>query len=292
MEYRTTAETRARAQRLATPSGSQSRRSLLDGWQPGSLAANRPGILQRQEGSANPSLPASLQSDPHARYSFGQVRVLDAHEAGPANNEKQMTASVTPRDRSGGQGNTKAIAESGAGTVNVDYAPTAAEKSSKIVFIQVMREYLDGIAAKPSASDAAFAFQDADTTGDFYHVDYKSGEADPYYNGDDAADFGKQGDATATPKVTAHMDDTPSYDDATFPAGKSKIKYEFRTIAFSAAGTDRGTFYAYAKWFFEKDKGVAGKTWLDGTSNDTGLPKSKEAIDLFCSNHGFVLPKP
>ena len=292
MAYRTTAETRARDQGLLPASRPQVRRSVLDGWQPGSLAANRSGILQRQAESASPSLAASLRSDSHAGHNFSQTRVLDNREMDTADNEKKLSVSVSQRDRSGAHGNTKAISESGAGTVKIDYAPTASEKSTKIVFIQVMREYVDGAPAKPSASDAAFAFQDADTTGDLYHVDYKSGEADPYYNGDDAADFGTQGNATSTPKITAHMDDTPSYDDANFPAGKSKIKYEFRTIAFSAAGADRGTFYGYAKWFYQKDKGVADKTSLDGTSNDTALPKSKEAIDLFCSNHGFVLPKP
>jgi hypothetical protein len=277
---------------MPTASRSQLRRSVLDGWQPGSLAANRSGILQREAGSADSSLAASLQSYSHAGHSISQMRAVNGCQTDTASNEKKLTVAATQRGRSGGQENTKGISEGGSGQVNVDYAPTGTEKSSKIVFIQVMREYLDGVPAKPSASDASFAYQDADTTGDFYHVDYKSGEADPYYNGDDAADFGTQGNATTTPKVTAHMDDTPVYDDATFPAGKSKIKYEFRTIAFSAAGADHGTFYGYAKWFYEKDKGVADKTSLDGTSNDTALPKSKEAIDLFCANHGFVLPKP
>ncbi len=186
--------------------------------------------------------------------------------------------------------NSKGIGQSGSGTVKADYTPEATDTSTKIVFIQVMREYLDGVAVKPSASDAAFAYQDADTTADFYHVDYVSGEADPYYNGDDDADdSGTQGKAAA-PAVTAHMEDAPSYDDATFPVGKTKLQYEFRSIAFSAAGGDKGTYYAYAKWFYEKEKGKPEKTSLDGTSTDTALPASKVAIKLWCSNHGFALP--
>ena len=54
----------------------------------------------------------------------------------------------------------------------------------------------------------------------------------------------------------------------------------------------KGTYYAYAKWFYEKEKGKPATTSLGGTSTDTSLPKSKEAIKLFCTNHGFTLPTP
>lgn len=223
-------------------------------------------------------------------HNFGQVQVNNGIGASHYEVGKKLRVGTNPHG-SGERGRIlKGISESGSGTVNIDYAPEATDTSSKIVFIQVMREYLDDTAVKPSEIHASYAYQDADTTGDFYHVDYDSGEADPYYNGDDAADGGTQGNATSTPKVTAHMDDTPNVDDAHFPAGKKKIKFEFRSIAFSAAGADKGTFYAYAKWFYEKEKGTAGSTRLDGTSTDTALPKSKEAIKLFCTNHGFVLP--
>ncbi len=173
----------------------------------------------------------------------------------------------------------------------VEYKPEAADTSSKIVFIQVMQESLDGVPSKPSVLDPGFAYQDADTTAHFFHVDYVAGEADPYYNGDDLGkDGGTQGRAVA-PKINAKMDDTPSYIDANFPVGKSRVDYDFRTIAFSAAGADKGTFYAYAHWAYTKTKGAAGSTALKGTSHDTTLPESKAAITLWASNHGFAMPK-
>src|SRR5262245_26605581 len=113
----------------------------------------------------------------------------------------------------------RAISATGAGTVATTYTPEAKDKSTKIVFIQVMRESLDGTPVMPSVAAPAFAYQDADTTSDFYHVDYVSGEKDPYYNGDDPQDFGPQGNATSTPPVPASTSDTPNYNDASFPAG-------------------------------------------------------------------------
>lgn len=237
--------------------------------------------------------PAGRTASPPARTSTPQSPSLSGHDFGRigVDGGKKISAGTTAGDSPGTPG-VKAITEGGTGRVNVDYAPEATDTSSKIVFIQVMREYVDDTPAKPSESNAAFAYQDADTTADHYHVDYVSGERDPYYNGDDALDKGIQGDTTSTPKVTAHMDDKPSYDDSTFPAGKSKLKYEFRSIAFSAAGADKGTYYGYAKWFFEKEKGKPETTKLDGTSTETALPKSKEAINLWCSNHSFTPPTP
>jgi hypothetical protein len=223
-------------------------------------------------------------------HDFGQMRV-HSDEATPGREAKKLNATAASQAAES-LDEVKGISQSGTGTVNIDYTPDASDKSSKIVFIQVMKEFLDGSPVKPSESNPAFAYQDADTTADFYHVDYVSGEADPYYNGDDAKDPGTQGNAISKPQVNAHMDDTPDKPDGRFPAGKTKFKEEFRTIAFSAAGADKGTYYAYAKWFYEKEKGSPGTTKLDGTSTDTALPKSKEAIKLFCSNHGFVLPTP
>jgi hypothetical protein len=184
----------------------------------------------------------------------------------------------------------KGISASGAATVSITYKPEAADKSTKIVFIQVMRELLDGNPVKPSVAAPAFAYQDADTTTDFYHVDYVSGEADPYYNGDDAADGGTQGNATSSPKVDATMTDTPNYSDGNFPAGKTKLSWEFRTIAFSADGADKGTYYAYARWTYNKEKGKAATVTHQGTSTNTALPKNKAAIKLWNTNHGFAMP--
>jgi hypothetical protein len=180
------------------------------------------------------------------------------------------------------------ISASGAGTVSYTYTPEKGDRSTKIVFIQVMREFLDGKAVKPSEAEPTFAYQDKDTTSDYMHVDYVTGEKDPYYNGDDAADPGTQGNATTGTAATSS--DTPSYPDASFPAGKSTLTWEFRTAAFSADGPDRGQFYEYVDWKYVKTKGAAASTSIGGTGKYPGA-KFVKALDLWCSNHGFTLPR-
>jgi LysM repeat protein len=181
-------------------------------------------------------------------------------------------------------------------TINFIYNPGAGDTSTKIVFIQVMRELLDGVASLPSTIDASFSYQDADSTPvDLYHVDYVSGEKDCYYNGDDPGlDFGPQGHASQSqgdPAVAARTNDTPNYLDASFPDGKSTLKWEFRTAAFSAAGDDQGTYYQYAHWSYTKTKGSPGRLHiLDG--GVVPGPKFRAAVDLWCKNHGFTLPTP
>src|SRR5262249_49634171 len=140
--------------------------------------------------------------------------------------------------RAGAGGRKKIFAHLSGPTINIKYVPEPGDLSTKIVFIQVMRESLDGVASLPSVLDPGFAFQDVDTTPvDLFHVDYLSGEKDPYYNGDDAGlDTGVQGNAVRVPPRSARMSDEPHYLDGSFPAGKSKMKYQFRTAAFSAAG--------------------------------------------------------
>lgn len=175
--------------------------------------------------------------------------------------------------------------------MNFVYRPEPADKSTKILFVQVMRELLDGVPAKPSAFHSYFAYQDADTTGDFRHVDFEDGEKDPFYNGDDfGLDGGDQGNALAKKPVAATMEDTPSYRDRWFPKGKSTLLYEFRTAAFSAEGADRGTYYGYADWTFTKVKRKRAITAL--VANKSGDPGSEfvGAVNLFCANHGFVMP--
>jgi hypothetical protein len=181
-----------------------------------------------------------------------------------------------------------AISGGGSGTITTSYTPEPSDQSTKIVFIQVMRESLDGVAAKPSVADPGFSYQDADTTGDFYHVDYVSGEKDPYYNGDDTGDFGPQGNAIL--KKPASTTDTPSYSDTSFPAGKTKLLYEFTTAAFSAEGADAGTYYGASDWNYLKEKGIAGKTATKGTRTGSPGGKFENAVKLFDSNHGFKLP--
>src|SRR5262249_20142745 len=146
---------------------------------------------------------------------------------------------------------------------------------TKIVFIQVMRNLLDGTPVLPSRVFTGFSYRDKDTTSRFYHVDYTFGEKDPYYNGDDKKnDIGKQGNALAhvsggvagvlnaiLPGASSFVDlviesatmfDAPNYNDSIFPAGKTLLRWEFRTAVFSAAGADQGTYYQYVDWAYEK----------------------------------------
>lgn len=184
------------------------------------------------------------------------------------------------------------ISSAGDPTITITYTPEASDKSTKIVFIQVVQTSIDGVAVKPGTANPAWSHLDADATADFFVVDHLAGETDPYYNGDDIGlDSGTQGNATSTPPVKADMTDKPNMSDAGFPAGKTKFKAEFRTIAFSAAGTDKGKFYAYTRWAYNKEKGNPSSISQLGTSTSTALPLTRAAIDTWCTNHGFVLPK-
>lgn len=194
------------------------------------------------------------------------------------------------RQPSPGGENVQGISSSGSGTVATSYVPESGDTSTKIVFIQVMRESLDGVPAKPGSIVPAFSYQDADTTDEFYHVDYTPGEKDPYYNGDDPNDFGPQGNAVMNPKVTASTSDSPNLSDAGIPAGGTKVNWDFRTAAFSAAGDDAGTYYGYADWGYEKTKGVAGTTSTKQTRTGTPGSKFESAVKLFNSNRGFKMP--
>jgi LysM repeat protein len=181
-------------------------------------------------------------------------------------------------------------------TMNFKYKPDSTEKSTKVVFIQVMRELLDGKVLLPSKIDPSFSYQDADSTPtDLYHVDFVSGEKDPYYNGDDAGlDFGPQGKAAqfkGDTIVEASTSDTPTFNDSSFPTGSSTLKWEFRTAAFSAAGSDAGTYYQYARWDYIKEKGKKSKLVI-GDGGIVPGPKFRAAVDLWCKNHGFKLPTP
>ena len=225
-------------------------------------------------------------SSPNAGHNFGRVQVWPAGSQG-SSKKLAVNASGTAEASAPAKG----IGASG--TIDIAYKPEAKDKSSKIVFIQVMRELLDGTPEKPSVLDKDFAYEDKDTTAKLRHVDYFDGEADPYYNGDDATkDSGTQGDATAKPAVDAKMQDAPHYAEADLPAGKSKVTYEFRTAAFSAAGTDAGTYYAYQDWTYELEKGKGEKTAAGASAAGQPGTDFTEAVDLWDSNHGFKLPTP
>src|SRR5262245_32064569 len=78
----------------------------------------------------------------------------------------------------------KKISAALTGRVEFTYVPETSDLSTKIVFIQVMRELLDGKPVKPSVLSAYDDYQDKDTTTDFYHVDYELRDKEPYLNRD------------------------------------------------------------------------------------------------------------
>jgi nucleoid-associated protein YgaU len=214
------------------------------------------------------------------RIVYPQRRVLRSSGAGPEVWKKLVATNNSP-------------------TINLRYDPGPKDQATKIYFIQVMREFLDDVAVLPSVLAPSFAFQDADTTSDKFHVDYVSGEKDPYYNGDDKEpsgrrlDIGVQGNAASTPKVSATMNDSPNFNDASIPAGKSKMRWEFMSAAFSGAGPDQGTYYQFEAWTYEREKGKAAKlTLLPARSGIDPGPSFKAAVELWSKNHGFSLPKP
>jgi hypothetical protein len=210
--------------------------------------------------------------------------------AQPLDWKKKMCVQSASNPPSQAMGPTvRAISAGGAGTIATTYTPEAKDKSTKIVFIQVMRELLDGTPVKPSVVSGD-AYLDAATTSDFYHVDYISGEKDPYYNGDDPQDFGPQGNAISTPPVPASTSDTPNYGDGSFPVGKTKLLWEFRTAAFSAAGADQGAYYGYVDWAYGKEKGMAATTAIGTKSAGEPGSKFESAVKLWNSTYGFKMP--
>ena len=203
------------------------------------------------------------------QYDFSRVAVHDAGEFG--SDRSKISAS---------------------GGIDITYTPSSSDKSTKIVFIQVIHRSLDGTAVKPSAFNPKFAFADAVTTPAFRGVDYIDGEADPYYNGNDPADSGTQGNATTTPAVNATMNDEPHYYDASFPTGKTVKQADFRTASFSAAGADQGTFYDYIDWSYRKEKGKAEKLTIGSTGTGSPGTEFDDALKLWCKKYGFTLPAP
>lgn len=191
----------------------------------------------------------------------------------------------------------KAFALISGDSIRITYFPEPGDLSTKILFIQVMRELSEGVAVFPSTLDPDFAYQDKDTTiTGFMHVDYINGEKDPYYTGEDAADKSaaveaRQGNALTKPPRTAHMRDAPGYDDANLPAGTTKMKYEFRTAAFSAEGKDAGSYYRFVDWTFEKEKGKPSRLRVIRHGSDPGQAFI-DAVSLWCGNNGFTLPTP
>jgi hypothetical protein len=183
----------------------------------------------------------------------------------------------------------RGMSASGSGTISFAYTPETADRSTKIVFIQVMRELLDGTPVLPTVLTPSASFMDADTTSDMDHVDGFAGERDPYMNGDDGLDSGDQGDATSTPPKAATAQDGPHFR-SNFPAGHNGMQWEFRTAAFSGAGADQGTYYGYTDWVYSRTTTTPESTSITGTRTGDPGSRFRSAVGRFCSNHGFALP--
>src|SRR5205823_657324 len=95
---------------------------------------------------------AHSMSSPNAGHNFGRVQVWPAGSQG-SSKKLAVNASGTAEASAPAKG----IGASG--TIDIAYKPEAKDKSSKIVFIQVMRELLDGTPEKPSVLDKDFAYE-------------------------------------------------------------------------------------------------------------------------------------
>ena len=189
------------------------------------------------------------------------------------------------------------IATSGGGiTVNFDPKDVCdVEPCKKIVMIQVKRplgEKADGTTRPLTHTEQGFrnaAALDSDLTASGYSVDYIHGEADPYYNGDDAADSVQQGFQNGMPKKSI-IKDTPGRSDGAYPAGIVKIILEFEVGVFCAEGQSKGQLFGTMTWEWERAKG--------GTATATSLSSSRSApsanftaaLNKWNTNHGFTLP--
>jgi hypothetical protein len=198
------------------------------------------------------------------------------------------------------QQNPWTTASGAGGTMNITFDPTnvcAVGPCTKIVFVQVIQQL--GVKADGTTTNLTFAQQgfanaatlDKDVVNG-QTVDYLVGEADPYYNGDDASDIGTQGAQGATPKA-ATMNDTPNRTDASYPAGIVSIRLQFEVDAFCAAGASAGQYYGRLLWTWERAKGAAGtKGTISGISTDQNQPSAgaTAALNLWATNHGFTVP--
>jgi len=199
--------------------------------------------------------------------------------------------------------------------IDIEYNGFCTQNCSKIVFIQVCSDEVfftdrSRKALKPSGTGATFAYMDNDAVyvgGGWFTVDYLKPEKDPYYNGDDwvagcstlTFDRGKQGTHNTTQTTLANIYDKPSYNMteinniflAAYNKTVLKIMTEFETFAFCVNGTDQGRFYQGIKWRYEQDQaGSKNSTSIEVVSEPS--EGFRKALDKWCTNHGFILPKP
>ncbi len=198
--------------------------------------------------------------------------------------------------------------------IEITYNGFCSDNCSKIVFIQVVTNtavFVDGTRQTFKPSDLRPDWTDKDNDavtvmGKQYYVDYLRNENDPYYNGDDRKatrseltqdlDGGAQGKHD-TSTAYASMYDGPytnAFDRIKGIYGKEvkAIVFEFEAFAFCVDGRDKGKFYQGIGWRYERENGEAG----NGRSTIVGVvfepsPGFKEALDKWCKNHGFTLPK-
>jgi hypothetical protein len=184
--------------------------------------------------------------------------------------------------------------------INFTYNASCNEKCKKIVFIQVMCEKVECVGGgikdvKPGDGNLAWKYRDKDTVdgGKLCYVDYIDGEKDLYYNGDDPADIGKQGNHTAGNIKNATMSDRPfsgdsdivKLDDICKPDKAKKDIYEFETCVYCNSSSDSGKYYGCILWNYTRSKGDpnSGISTATGTA-DAPSVKFLDAVTKWLSN--------
>lgn len=227
----------------------------------------------------------------HCEFTVGKLGSYEGTEAGPS------TSALTRSPNK----------------IDVTYNGFCSDNCAKIVFIQVFSDagvFKDGHQwLKPSETGSAFNFLDADAqqdvSGQWFTVDHLRNENDPYYNGDDSGDTGAepgkarrwiQGEHDGTSTATT-MSDAPRYSNTAFSRletsyGKevTRIVTYFETFAFCVEGRDKGKFYQGIRWKYQQEKGKAGTSTIDEVVYEPSQG-FKAALDKWCTNHGFALPK-
>jgi len=122
-------------------------------------------------------------------------------------------------------------------------------------------------------------------------VDYIVGEADPYYNGDDASDVGGAKGVQGPTPASATMSDHPRRSDGTYPADIVTIRLNFEVAAFCRSGEDKGKYFGRLLWNWERTKGAAT---TDGTTSGITADRLQPtagftaAVTKWNTNHSFT----
>jgi hypothetical protein len=118
------------------------------------------------------------------------------------------------------------------------------------------------------------------------YVDHVVCEKDPYYNGEDAGkDAKSQGKSSPTGSTPTSMSDRPSYSDAAFPDGVTKI---ISTFEVCAVCKDDGKILDCVTWTYTRTKGAPGKGAIaDATGVSTPSTAFSNAKAKYEDNHGM-----